>query len=212
MPSTVHTLGVEIEIKLLVRSIPELIARLKRIGAVPLGRVFERNTLFDTPSADFRRSGCLLRVRTETPAAGHSIRAGDRRAVLTFKAPPTKTAEKRRARRPRYKERLERELSIRTPAAWPRILLSLGLHPAFTYEKLRTTFVLGRLQLDLDETPAGAYLELEGAPASIDRAAKALGYSSRDYFTSTYWDVYAADCRRRGVHPRNFVFRGQKSA
>jgi adenylate cyclase, class 2 len=212
MPRSPHPTGLEIEIKLRVRGIPQLLARLKRIGAVPRGRVFERNTLFDTPAADFHRSGCLLRVRTETPAPAHSIRAGRAGAVLTLKAAPTKAAERRRATRLRYKERFERELPIHTPAAWPRILRSLGLRPAFIYEKYRSTFVLGRLHLDLDETPAGVYLELEGAPSAIDRAAKALGYSSSDYLTGTYWDVYAADCRRRGVKPANFLFRGQKSA
>lgn len=207
----------EIEIKLRVADIPALLRRLRRIGAAARGRVFERNTLYDTPAADFRRCGCLLRVRVETPAAGHRLAVGPRGAVLTFKAPPEKPGRKPRSRRmgirpPRYKVRLERELRMRTPSAWPRLLGLIGLRPAFIYEKYRSTFVLGPLQLDLDETPAGVFLELEGSPAAIDRAAKALGYSPRDYFTGTYWDVYAADCRRRGVHPRNFVFRGQKSA
>jgi adenylate cyclase class 2 len=227
MPHPAGPTHSEIEIKLRVGDIRALLKRLTRIGAAARGRVFERNTLFDTPGADFRRCGCLLRVRVETPAAGHGLAAGPRGAVLTFKAPPENAGRKLRggrrgaqwsgARRmgirpPRYKERLERELPIQTPSAWLRLLRSIGLRPAFIYEKYRSTFVLGRLQLDLDETPAGVFLELEGSPPAIDRAAKALGYSPRDYFTGTYWDVYVTDCRRRGVHPRNCVFRGQKSA
>ncbi len=53
----------------------------------------------------------------------------------------------------------------------------------------------------------GYFLELEGAPTDIDRAARALGYAPRDYIQATYWDIYADDCRRRGRVPKNMVFR-----
>ncbi len=115
----------EIEIKLRVADIPALIRKLRRLGATTRGRVFERNTLYDTHESDFRRRGLLFRVRMETPAAAHSLAAGARRAVLTFKAPPDRRAS--RARNQRYKERLETELEIQRPAtlganasrAWP---------------------------------------------------------------------------------------------
>lgn len=203
----------EIEIKLRIDDIAEILRRLRRIGARGRGRIFERNTLYDTPGGSFRRSGCLLRVRTETPSAAHSLAGGLRRAVLTFKAPPpSQSRGEPDSRRSRYKERAEREMEIERPAAWPRWLRSLGLRPTFRYEKFRTTFRLGRLHLDLDETPVGTYLELEGAPRAIDRTARELGFSPRDYFRGTYWDIYAADCRRRGRVPKNMVFSGRKSA
>jgi adenylate cyclase, class 2 len=198
---TVH----EIEIKLRVADILALIRKLRRLGAATRGRVFERNTLYDTPESDFRRRGLLFRVRKETPAAAHSLAAGARRAVLTFKAPPDRRAG--RARDRRYKERLETELEIQRAATWARKLRTLGLRPAFRYEKYRSAFRLGELHLDLDETPAGVFLELEGAPADIDRAARALGYAPSDYIRATYWDIYADDCRRRGRVPKNMVFR-----
>ena len=203
----------EIEIKLRVIDIPALLRCLNRIGAVSRGRVFEQNTLYDTPEGAFRRSGCLLRIRTETPAAARGLAAGRVGAVLTFKAPPTPQPSGRsRSHRPRYKERLETEVRVGAYASWPRILRSIGLQPAFRYEKFRSSFRLGQLHLDLDETPAGDFLELEGSPRLIDRTAGALGYTPHDYFTGTYWDLYVADCRRRGLSPKNMVFRGQKSA
>ena len=58
----------EIEIKLPIGDIPALLGRLRRVGAVSHGRVFERNTLYDTPSSELRRRGRLLRLRIETPA------------------------------------------------------------------------------------------------------------------------------------------------
>jgi adenylate cyclase, class 2 len=203
VPPRVRT-APEIEIKLRVADIPSLVRKLRRIGATPRGRVLERNTLYDTPDSDFRRRGLLLRVRIETPAPSARVSAGPRRAVLTFKAPSQRHAPRIHKR---YKERLETELAIQHPAKWPQALKSLGLRPAFRYEKYRSAFRLGTLHLDLDETPAGTFLELEGSPKQIDRAASALGFAPQDYKQATYWDIYAADCRRRGRIPKNMLFR-----
>ncbi|MGB0035232.1 MAG: hypothetical protein WBP79_07145, partial [Candidatus Acidiferrales bacterium] len=62
------------------------------------------------------------------------------------------------------------------------------------------------LKVVLDETPIGAYLELEGAPADIDRGAAQLGFSSSDYITQTYGGLYLAECRRRGLPPSDMLF------
>jgi hypothetical protein len=62
------------------------------------------------------------------------------------------------------------------------------------------------LHLDLDETPVGVFLELEGDPQAIDRAARALGYLHHDYVRGTYWDLYRAECERRGRIARNMLF------
>lgn len=190
----------EIEIKLRIRDVRELAARLRQLRADCAGRVFEQNTLYDTPDSDFRRHGRLLRIRVETPARSAPIPGGLRSAVVTSKSPdPAST-------RSRYKEKLERELSVRLPHKWAAMLRSLGFRAGFYYEKYRTTFRLPGLHLDLDETPVGTYLELEGDPRAIDRAARALGFSPRDYIRGTYWDVFQAECRRRGRFPKNMRF------
>jgi adenylate cyclase class 2 len=196
----------EIEIKLRVADLPSLLRRLRKLAVLSRGRTLEQNTLYDTQNVHFRRCGRLLRLRVETPAPpGLRLRRARQRTILTSKAPPPNP--RRKSARLRYKERLERELVIRNPGHWPRLFHSLGLRPAFRYEKYRTTFELPRLHLDLDETPAGVFLELEGSPQAIDRAARALGFTPREYFRGTYWDVYVADCRRRGRTPRNMLFR-----
>jgi hypothetical protein len=65
---------------------------------------------------------------------------------------------------------------------------------------------MGALHVSLDETPVGVFLELEGAVPEIDKVASALNFSPPDYIRATYWDLYAADCRRRGRTPRNMLF------
>lgn len=189
----------ETEVKLRVTDLAALIHRLKRLGATQYGRVLEQNTLYDTPDSDFRGRRRLLRLRIETPAPSKLIPGGARRAILTSKAPV------RESRRSRYKEKLEREVAVESPERWPAALRAIGLRPTFRYEKYRTTFRLPGLHLDLDETPVGIFLELEGTPRAIDCAARALGCAPREYINGTYWDLYAAACRRRGVAPTNMI-------
>src|ERR1700756_1469014 len=194
----------EIEVKLRVADVPDTLRKLENLGARYESRVLERNTLYDTPDSDFRRRGALLRIRAETPPprGGHpspngASRSASRRTILTSKAP----GALRSARDRRYKEKLERELVVPgPPTCWDRKLRSRGLRPGFLYANIRPPFPPRRfpgLAIDLDETPAGTFLELEGLPRAIDRAARALGYSSRDYYCGSFWDVYGAN-RRRG--------------
>ena len=198
MPRPLRTAR-ETEIKLRVADLAVLIRRLKSLGATERGRVLEKNTLYDTPDSDFRSRRRLLRLRIETPAPSKLVMGGAKRVILTSKAPV------RESRRSRYKEKLEREVAVESPGRWPSVLRSIGLRAAFRYEKYRTTFRLPGLHLDLDETPVGVFLEIEGTPGAIDRVARALGYSAREYINGTYWDLYAADCRRRGVAPTNML-------
>jgi hypothetical protein len=113
----------EIEVKLPVDDVLELVRRLRQIGATNHGRVLEQNTLYDTRASDFRLLGRLLRLRVETPPNGK------RRALMTSKAPAP--LERLGAARSRYKERLEREVLVRDPIRADRLLRSLGLRPGF---------------------------------------------------------------------------------
>lgn len=207
----------ETEIKLAVRDLPALLAKLHEMGVKPKSRVLERNTLFDTDSADLRRRGRMLRLRVETPAPSHFASGGPARMILTAKSPPLPGAGE--AKSGRYKENMEREAVLRdsgrrSPGAkrtlrdrgWPFALGVLGLRSKFRYEKYRTSFRVRGVKVDLDETPVGAFLELEGTPVAIDRAARDLGFTPKDYIRATYYDLYAAERRRRGRSVRHMLF------
>jgi adenylate cyclase class 2 len=213
----------ETEIKLPVADLPKLLAKLQAMGARPLGRVLERNTVFDTDAADLRQRGRLLRLRSETPAGSPFAPAGRAKTILTAKSPPAD--ESRQPEAPKYKVLIEREVEVHDPAppalpaerklrdrGWAFALGVLGLRVGFRYEKYRTTFaVRGQskdLHVTLDETPVGDFLELEGTPKSIDRAARVLNFAPEDYIRSTYFEIYATQRRRRGRPVRNMLFRG----
>jgi adenylate cyclase class 2 len=211
----------EVEIKLRVPDLRALVAKLRRLGARKLSHVWERNTLFDTARGRFAKRGHLLRLRVVTPvdAGGREKDGANSKrlaGLLTYKGPSLKLPEFDGARRPggggarqRYKVREEVELEVGNPEKLRTILGALGLKPSFRYEKVRATYALRGVpgvKLELDVTPVGIYVELEGAPRQIDRAARRLGYQISDYITRSYLALHFEACRRRGVKPKDMVF------
>jgi hypothetical protein len=64
----------------------------------------------------------------------------------------------------------------------------MGLRPWFRYEKYRSTYRLpgfSELLVELDETPIGDFLELEGECGAIDRCAVLLGFRPADYIVKS---------------------------
>ena len=151
-------------------------------------RVFEVNTVYDTPGLDLRNASTLLRVRS----------AG-RVGTLTYKGQPAVA---------RHKSREELEVAIPDAHMMGAILERLGFHPAFRYEKYRTE--LGQPGhsgiATIDETPIGVYVELEGQPAWIDRTARRLGFAEEDYINLSYARLYLEWCARHHVSPSDMVF------
>jgi len=211
----------EIEIKLRVSDIAAIRKRLKQIGARKIiPRTFESNSLYDTAQHDLRRRGRLLRIRIESPVRsldGQSSKQGSA-AILTYKAPSRSFRKippwsQESALRKHFKVRDEVEVTLLGAGQMPAILRALGLHPVFRYEKMRTTYALPKthsLKIELDETPIGAFLELEGPVEGISRAASLLGYSKSEYMRDTYGALYLAECRRQGRKPGDMVFPRKK--
>lgn len=209
----------EIEIKLRISNPKSFLRSLKKLGAKPASpRVHEHNLLFDTPEGGLAKHGQLLRIRTETPspAGKKPAKKPAARTILTFKSPPDQLAIGPAAPSPadrRYKVREEIELVISDPASLQKIFEGLGLNGWFRYEKYRTPYRLSArcswakgLLIDLDETPIGTFVELEGPGPAIDEAARQLGFSSRDYVTKNYLVLYLDDCKRQNLQPSHMLF------
>jgi adenylate cyclase class 2 len=182
----------EVEIKLRVPDVKAMRRCLAKLGARGIRRVHERNVLFDTPEGALRRAGQLLRLRW----------SGDG-AVLTFKSPLA-----RRQGRERFKVRREVEFAVQAEAM-RAMLAGAGLEEGFRYEKYRSSYRVpraGKVKLELDETPIGGFVELEGEPPAIDALARRLGYRPQDYITANYLVLYAQHCRGRGRPVRHMVF------
>jgi len=207
----------EIEIKLRVQDVAAIRSRLKRLRAREISpRTHEFNTLYDTPRQDLKRQGQLIRIRIEQPALSFGKRRPNENAaaILTYKGPslPSRTPTEAGGDsnfRSYFKIKDEAEVSVAGADEMARILHGLGLHPGFRYEKFRTTYALPGvrgLKIELDETPVGTYLELEGPVAGIERGAHLLGYDRKDYLKDTYGSLYLAACRRQGRKPGDMLF------
>jgi len=168
----------EIEIKLPFGDVDEARERLVGLGAtVSRQRVFEDNVVFDRSVDPLIDRGILLRLRT----------AGDR-ALLTLKRPVENEGQ-------RYKIREEHQTTLEDPQAMLRILDALGYTRIYRYQKYRTQYALGELELCLDETPLGCFVELEGSPEAIDRTAERLGFDPGQYVRQTYRELHKGAIR-----------------
>jgi len=204
----------EREIKLRIEDLPALRRALAKIGArVVKPRVHENNTIFDTTEFALAKREQLLRIRTETPAT--KSRKTRSRSIVTSKSPILAAASAGKSER--HKVREEIELEISDAKALARILEGLGFRGWFHYEKFRTTFRLPAsnawakgLLIELDETPIGVFLELEGPAKAIDRAAQALGFDEEDYIVANYMVLYREFSRGRGEEPDNMLFAKKK--
>ncbi|MFQ5776384.1 MAG: class IV adenylate cyclase [Terriglobia bacterium] len=182
----------ETEVKLAVSDVAQTRRRVRALGfGIVQRRSFERNTLFDTAGKALSQRNCLVRLRSVNG-----------RHWLTFKGPARGSQ--------RYKVRREFETELTDAGAAARILAGLGLRPVFRYEKFRTVYAAeGRWrggEVMLDETPIGAFLELEGPPPWIRRVARALGAGRDRFITSSYATLYWLWCQQRGRPGRNMVF------
>lgn len=190
----------ETEIKLVIKNTKEIRWRLAELGFRPVhARHFESNYLFDFSDERLRKSRCLLRLRF----------ASDR-GLLTFKGAPVPSRN--------YKIRQEIETRVEDGHQLREILLNLGLHEVFCYEKYRTIYaprgkreVSEAPNLVYDETPIGNYLELEGPQRWIDEVARQLGYSRREYIRESYAALYRKKCLEERKKPGNMVFPSRES-
>jgi adenylate cyclase class 2 len=166
--------GTETEVKLKLVSADAARARLEALGAVRVReRHLEDNVLFDDAEGSLRVSGTVLRLR-ETPQGG----------ILTFKGP--------REIKEGIKSREERETAVEAPAQVRAILRNLGYRAVFRYQKYRESWSHRGQEIEVDETPIGCFLEIEGDPAGIARVAEELGFKPSDYIAESYVALFLA--------------------
>ena len=151
----------EIEVKFLIEDLVAMRQRLVALGAtLTTPRTYEENLLFDTPDAQFRRQGRLLRLRR------------DRRNRITYKEPPTHHDVD-------FKIMQEYEVEVSDFDQAHAILTKLGFALALRFEKYRETFTYQGAEIVLDEVPFGTFMEIEGPQEAIRAIVTALGLDFR---------------------------------
>jgi adenylate cyclase class 2 len=178
----------ELEVKFYLSNPQGFLERLAAAGAAQVQeRVFEVNLRFDRPDGSLSRAHQVLRLRQ------------DIRARLTYKGP----AEAGEA----VSDRQEIEFEVSDFAAARRLLEALGYRVIVKYEKWRTTFQLGAVEIVLDEMPFGNFCEIEGPDeASIRQAAASLELDWEARITASYialFDLFKLN-RQLNVHHLTF--------
>jgi len=167
--------SVETEIKFSVDDVMMLARRLHGAGfRLDTPRTFESNVLYDTPNREMRARTEILRIREY----------GGKYTLTHKRVPGDRPGEDR------HKHRVETETVISDGGALAEVFKSIGLVPAFRYEKWRSEWSDGEGHCVVDETPIGNFAELEGAPEWIDRIAARLGVSPADYMTLSYGRLF----------------------
>jgi len=167
--------AVETEIKFRVNDLAALAARLRDAGFhLDTPRSFESNVLYDTPDRQMRARTEILRIRSYNG-----------RYVLTHKRLPDNGPGE-----DRHKHRIETETDVADGSALAEVFRSLGLTPAFRYEKWRSEWSDDEGHCVVDETPIGNFAELEGLPEWIDRTAARLGIADHEKLTLSYGRLF----------------------
>jgi adenylate cyclase class 2 len=185
-------MALETERKYLDVDFASLRAVLAECGAKALGIHFESNCLFDTYDEKLFADGRLLRLRTQEWPDG-------KRFVLTLKLPAQ--------RRDGFKTREEYELEVADGKTMRDVLEGLGYCACARYEKIRETWRLQDVKIDLDILPFIQAVELEGEADGILRVAACLGLDKARRSVKNYHQLHQEWLRQHCLPPvRSFVF------
>jgi adenylate cyclase class 2 len=179
---------VEIEVKFFVKDLPGVEQRLRSVGAEQTQpRTHELNWRFDTPGGELTAARRVLRLRQDSAA------------WLTYKGPAAGDQA--------VSIRQEIQFEVSDLNAARRFLEALGYQVSITYEKYRTVYAVGEVQVALDEMPYGAFVEIEAPDAdSIEIMAAVLRLNWQARTNASYLELFNRLRQRRSLEARNLSF------
>lgn len=182
----------ETEAKFYVQHPEQLQERVEGLGARPEDmRLREFNLRFDTSARALSKAGHVLRLRQ------------DKRARLTYKG-SERSAPGTLARR-------EVEVTVSDFGTTRELLEALGYEVIFIYEKYRSTYKLGELEIVLDELPYGHFIEIEGQEGQIQPAARKLGLNWGALIRDSYHQLFERVRLRQQWTFRDLTFEDMKN-
>ncbi|MCC7451809.1 MAG: class IV adenylate cyclase [Anaerolineae bacterium] len=163
---------IESEAKIKVDDLAAIEQKLRDLDAeLKAERVYERNVRYEDAGNTFTPAARVLRLRQDT------------RVRLTYKEPHDSANEKVWAR-------TELEVTVSDFDTMDLLLQKLGYHPAWIYEKYRTTYERHGCEVVLDELPFGPFVEVEGEADAIERVLAELGLQDAARSTESYSDLF----------------------
>ena len=181
---------IERECKIRVRDQDALKARLESRDALSLGRVYERNWVFDTAEHELHARQVLLRLRSADNEKG---------GTLTVKCP---------APHSQFKTREEIEVQVGSMSGAKTLLAALGYEPKWYYEKYREYWRYRGCVIALDQLPEiGTFIEVEGpADHAIRLVLEDLELDPEEHIDLNYLGLFEQFCQSKGEPMRDMRF------
>lgn len=177
----------ELEVKFYLSRRKEMAVKLDSLGQVSAPRVHEVNLRLDTAELSLLSSGRLLRLRQ------------DARVRVTYKGAGSEEGGVRL--------RQELEFTVSDFDTALALFEALGYQVYMMYEKYRTTYRLGNVEVALDEMPTGDFLEIEGPDSeSIRTAAQQLELNWEARILDSYTVLFARTRAQLGLDFRDLSF------
>lgn len=181
----------ELEVKFYLSRRKDMEAKLSSVGPVSAPRVHEVNLRLDTTDLSLSSTGKLLRLRQDT------------RARVTYKGAGSEEGGARL--------RQELEFTVSDFDTALALFEALGYQVYMMYEKYRTTYQLGNVEVTLDEMPTGDFLEIEGPDGeSIRRAAVQLELNWEARILDSYTVLFERTRAQLGFDFRDLSFENFK--
>jgi len=183
----------EIEIKFKLKNPQTIRAKLQKIGAKFIKKVFEENLRFDDKNKRLKSKNFLLRLRK------------DDKIRLTFKdrgrySPAVKDNGLKVAE--------EIEIEVDDFHRMKRILEKLGFKVSSRYQKIREIWHYKDLEIAIDKIPyLGYFLEIEGPSKSIRKIVGLLGLNLKDGITKTYGNLWEKYRTKHKIRSRDMFFK-----
>lgn len=186
----------EIEVKFYVRDLDRVEQNLHKLNArLAQERAFETNLRFDTADTSLGRQRRVLRLRR--PAPGY--KPDDPQGLLTYKG-PTQSGQA-------ISIRQEIQVVVSDFETASHLLAALGYQMVVMYEKWRTVYLVGQVDVDLDQTPMGNFIEIEGPnTASIQDVAQKLGLDWEARSGESYMALFNRVRLAKGLSVQNLSF------
>ncbi len=166
----------EVELKFLISSKDSINQKLGTLAKFVM-RAFEITEMYDNKNKELFNVDARLRVRDII-----NLDTKEKKCELTYKKPITregiKIEEEIKAKVQDYRDICE-------------ILNKIGFEIVSSYERIRTTYMVGTAEVVIDEFPFGTYLEIEGEKDDIINIASQLGLDLIDNITKSCDDIYA---------------------
>ncbi len=176
----------ELELKAVVPDVDACRERLLRHGALRRESGAQRDRRLDTPDRALRARDVVLRIREFHDAADAAARASlDWKDAARFGSG--------------YKERQEISLGIDDAETALRILERLGFTVSFEIERVVEVYDVHGAMVRFERyAQMDTLVEVEGAPAAIERAIAALGIAREQFTTGRLSDFARAYEQRTG--------------